>query len=400
MKHILFLCHRIPYPPNKGDKIRSYHTLRHLCRTSTVSIGCLIDDPKDLKHLPALNQWVKEVFCDHFSPKVKKITSLAKALLSGRPISLPYFYSQKLQAKLDSFIEATPIDTVVCSSSPSAEYIFRSKHYKGKLQNLQWIMDFIDMDSEKWQQYAERESFPLSWIYNREARRLLSYEKRITQEFDQLLIVSEAEKHLFLSRISTKKMIAVGNGVDLDFFHPSYQSKIKMKSPSLVFTGAMDYWPNIDGAVWFAKNVLPLVQEKIPETVLYLVGSQPTAKLQELTKQKGVVVTGFIDDVRDYLAQADVCVIPLHIARGIQNKVLEAMAMGKPVVCTPQAAEGLILDPKKDVSLQKNEISFAKAILALLQDKEASRLSGDNARKAMEKNYSWDKNLKQLDHLI
>lgn len=400
MKHILFICHRIPYPPNKGDKIRSFHILKHLGQDHTVSVACLIDDPKDAAYVETLSHYTKSLFVDQFSPKVKKITSLVRALFSSKPITVPYFYSPKVQRELDEFIESTPIDSIFCSSSPSAEYIFRSKHYHGRLKEIKWVMDFIDVDSQKWSEYAKRQKYPFSWIYQREAQYLLAYEKRIAQEFDQLLIVSEAEKNLFHSVVPEREIDAVSNGVDLDFFHPGYQSTLSPTFPALVFTGAMDYWPNIDGAIWFVDKVLPRLREKFPEICFYLVGSNPAEELSELTKEKGVIVTGFVNDVRDYIVQADVCVIPLRIARGIQNKVLEAMAMGKPVVCTPEAAVGLLVEDQNDISLQKDAISFAEAILSLLQDKKASQGLGKNARKTVEEKYTWEKNLRFIDTII
>ncbi len=400
MSNILFLCHRIPYPPNKGEKIRSFNILKYLTKKNVVSVGCLIDDPKDLQLISTLARQTQITFFDHFSPKYKKFVSTIKAFVTGQTISVPYFYSKKLQTELDTFLDDNSVDTVICSSSPSAEYVFRSRHYKTSLQKANLIMDFIDMDSQKWQQYAERINFPYSLIYQRESNYLLKYEKRITNEFDQLIIVSEAEKKLFQDYIPTNKIHAISNGVDLDFFCPEYTSTTKLNSPSLVFTGAMDYWPNIDGALWFTQKVLPRIQHAFPEACLYLVGSNPSSQLNALQKNKGVIVTGFVEDVRNYIAQADVCVIPLRIARGIQNKVLEAMSMGRPIVSTPEAVEGLNINPPKDLSIQKDEISFANAIISLLKNKMDASLLGKNARKSMEKNYSWDKNLRLLDAII
>jgi polysaccharide biosynthesis protein PslH len=397
---VLFLCHRFPYPPNKGDKIRSFNILKYLTHTNTVILGCLIDNKKDLQYVSTLEKHTKRIFYDHFSPKTKKVISLIKAMCTRKPISVPYFYSKNLQAALDTFIEANPVDIVFCSSSPSAEYVFRSKHYQGSLKKAYWVMDFIDFDSHKWQQYAARKNIFLSLIYNREASYLLEYEKRITKEFNQLLLVSEEEKSLFQHYIQTEKIHAISNGVDLDFFNPGHVSAIKLKSPALVFTGAMDYWPNINGAIWFVQKVLPRIQTILPEASLYIVGSNPSKRLKQLQTQNSVTVTGFVNDVRDYIAEADICVIPLHIARGLQNKVLEAMAMGKAVVSTPEAAEGLNIHSENDICIQKDEIAFASTVISLLQNKEAASLLGRNARKAMEKNYSWDNNLRLLDAVL
>jgi len=400
MKHILFLCHRIPYPPNKGDKIRSYNVLIHLLKNNKVSIGFLVDEPSDLKYVEKLRQLTENVFFDQINSKLKKIKSTATSFLQGAPISVPYFYSSNLQNDLDNFLDTNAIDTVICSSSPSAEYIFRSRHHDHLTNNVHLVMDFIDMDSQKWAQYAEREGFPLKFIYNREARYLLNYERRIEKEFEQLFIVSEAEKELFQSLVPTDKLHAISNGVDLEFFNPEHSSKPILNAPSLVFTGAMDYWPNVDGAIWFVEKVLPEIKIKFPDITFYLVGSNPSQELKQFDNRKDIIVTGFVDDIRDYIQQANVCVIPLRIARGIQNKVLEAMAMGKAVVSTPEAAEGIHINMDSDISIHKDEISFAEAVIDLLNNKEKTLQLGNNARKAVEDNYSWEHNLKMLDDII
>ena len=400
MKHILFLCHRIPYPPNKGDKIRSYNILKYLSEHHKVSLGFLVDEATDLKYVETLENLSEHVFFDQIAPRSKKLLSTLDAFVQGESISVPYFYSKKLQIELDNFLDKQAIDTIVCSSSPTAEYIFRSSHYPQLLTKSRLVMDFIDVDSQKWRQYADRERFPLNYLYKREARYLLKYEQRIEQAFDRLLIVSEAEKSLFQSLIPTDKMYAVSNGVDLDFFTPNHNPDTPFKSPGLVFTGAMDYWPNIDGALWFVEQVLPLIKKHFPDVNLYLVGSKPSAEMKKLGEIEGITVTGFVDDIRDYIIQADVCVIPLRIARGIQNKVLEAMAMGKAVVSTTDAAEGLHINMEQDISIQNSAETFSSSVIALLQDKQKAMLMGRNARAVMEKNYSWEGNLSLLNGLL
>jgi sugar transferase (PEP-CTERM/EpsH1 system associated) len=400
MKNILFLCHRIPYPPNKGDKIRSYNILKHLLENNNVSVGFLVDEPKDLKHVPTLKRQVKNLFYDQIQAGKKKIRSAVKAFIQGQPITVPYFYSSQLQYEIDAFLDNHSFDTIICSSSPSAEYVFQSRHYKRLKEKVHLVMDFIDMDSQKWLQYAPAEKFPLSFIYRREASKLLEYEKRIEKEFDDLVIVSEAEKDLFQSHIPTSKLQPISNGVDLDFFNPGYQPQTGILSPSLVFTGAMDYRPNIDGAIWFAEHVFPLIRLRFPDISFYLVGSSPAPQLTRLGRTNGIIVTGFVSDIRDYIQQADVCVIPLKIARGIQNKVLEAMAMGKAIVSTPQAAEGLNINMQRDICIQKNAEDFANAVISLLSDQEKSDRFGNHAREVVERNYSWKQNLASLDTII
>lgn len=399
-QNILFICHRIPYPPNKGDKIRSYNILRHLLGHHGITLACLLDDPRDEAHLTTLRGLVSDLFHDTFSARQKKIQSMLPALLHALPVSVPYFYSRGVQEAIDRHLDRHAIDVVLCSSSPSAEYIFKSRHYTGKLQSARWIMDFIDMDSVKWRDYAEKQQRISGWVYRREARLLLEYEKRIAREFSHALIVSEAERKTFLEFIPGAKITAVSNGVDLDYFHPAFTPSLKLPGVNLVFTGAMDYWPNVEGAVWFAEKVFPRIQAAYPAARFIIAGSNPAPEIVALRQRQGILVTGFVEDMREYLAVADLCVIPLFIARGIQNKVLEAMAMGKAVVSTPQAAEGIPAENGRNLLLASDAPSFTEAVMTLLRDAERAKQTGNLARATVEENFSWEKNLTKLDVLL
>lgn len=397
---LLFISHRIPYPPNKGDKIRSYNVLRYLAHRHDVYLACLVDNAEDLAYLDALNPLVQDIVYDTISPVLKKIQS-SLALLGSKPISIPYFYSRTLQSSIDRLLDKIDIETVYCSSSPTAEYLFRSRHYNGKLRRTKRVMDLIDVDSDKWRQYADTCRYPMRWVYQREAKRLLAYEAMIAAEFDHVLLVSETEKDFFLSNISTSNVTAMSNGVDLEKFSPNFRSTLQRKGPAIVFTGAMDYWPNIDAISWFVREVWHHVRKSSPAATLYIVGSKPSSMVQRLSRSPGVVVTGFVEDIRDYLSLADVCIAPLRIARGIQNKVLEAMAMAKPVVATEQAFEGIDARPGQDllVTAAEPEI-FAQGINLLWKDKSFAKQMGLDAREAIVSQYSWEKQLKKLNALL
>jgi len=194
MSRILFICHRIPYPPNKGDKIRSFNFIRHLATKHEIHLAFMVDDKDDLKNIAPLKQFSKNIFSEIISPKIQKATSAAQALLTCQPITIPYFYSQSLQQKIDCFLDNNQIDTIFCFSSPTAEYLYRSKHFDNSIKNACKIMDLVDVDSHKWRQYATTNMQPLRWLYAREARLLLQYEKKITTIFKHTLLVSEAEK--------------------------------------------------------------------------------------------------------------------------------------------------------------------------------------------------------------
>ncbi len=398
-KRLLFISHRIPFPPNKGDKIRSYNILRHLGQHYEIFLAFMIDDKNDLERIQKLRPMAQDIFFDLIHPRWKKLRS-STALLTSQPLTVPYFYSNTLQRSMDNLLNRQSMDHVFCFSSATAEYVFRSEHYGGTLRRARWTMDFIDVDSHKWRQYAETRKFPMRWLYNREATYLSGYEKRIAEEFDHLLLVSQAEKDLLHESIASRNVHVVGNGVNLAFFSPDHQSRLHTDTPAMVFTGAMDYWPNIDGMKWFVNDILPLVVREIPKVTLYVVGNRPSPEIQRFNNQKEVVVTGFVEDVRDYLSAADVCLVPLRIARGIQNKVLEAMAMGKAVVSTPQAHQGIQATPGQDLIVAEDEKSFAHAIVQLISNKHDRERIGRRARLCMEKSYSWKTNLEKLTHLL
>lgn len=396
---ILFLSHRIPYPPNKGDKIRSYNILRYLQKYHEVYVASLIDEKDDLRYVAEIQSQVKEYVFENIHPQKKKIFCLYR-FLKGSSISVCYFYSSALQKKIDALFEKINFDVLFCFSSPMAEYYFRSRHKKEREESIIRIMDLIDVDSDKWDQYAEKSSGLRCLLYRHEAHSLSQYEHRIAETFDHILVVSEQEKNIFLRESAANNLNVVINGVDLNFFSPSYAQFHRIQTPALVFTGVMDYWPNIDGVCWFVDRIFPLIRSVFTNVVFYIVGNRPTTEIRSLQHTEGVVVTGFVEDIRDYLAAASVCVVPLRIARGIQNKVLEAMAMGKPVVATVQAFEGINAIPNEDIIVAESEESFAAAVVDLLENPTQAHWIGERGRLCMEKYYSWENNLRILDKLL
>ena len=394
---VLFLAHRLPFPPNKGDKIRSYNELHYLAQRHEVHVATLVDDASDLKHVPALQAQVRSLVFERIDSRLRKVFA-ARSLLGSRPVTLSYFYSPELQRRIDALIDQHDFDCCICFSSPMAEYLFRSRHAQGKLRNVARLMDFIDIDSLKWAQYAERSPPWKAWIYRHEAVSLARYERRIAEQFDRLFVVSEQERALFPGG-APPNLHAMSNGVDLDFFSPTQGKRGSLGKRALVFTGVMNYWPNIEGVQWFVEQVLPQVQAALADTTFHIVGSKPSPEVRRLAERPGVFVTGFVEDVRDYLVSAAVCVVPLRIARGIQNKVLEAMAMGRPIVSTPQAFEGVHAERGRDVAVAADASAFAAAVVALLQDPDSAERLGANARACVERHYSWSENLQLLDRL-
>jgi sugar transferase (PEP-CTERM/EpsH1 system associated) len=361
-------------------------------------LATLIDDAADVDSVAALERRVGRIMVSRIDAPGRRVTSLS-ALLGSGAVTVRHFYARSLQNQIDRFLDTNDVDAIYCSSSPMAEYLYRSRHAATRIARARTIMDLIDVDSRKWEQYAEKSPGWNAWIYRREARCLAAYERRIAERFDHVLVVSEQEKALFPG-VQSDALLAIPNGVDLEYFTPDYRSRIETPPMSIVFTGVMDYWPNIEGVGWFVERIFPRIRAAVPDAHLHIVGSRPASAVRRLGTTAGVTVTGYVDDVRDFIAGARVCVAPLRIARGVQNKVLEAMAMGKAVISTPDAFEGLAAVPGRDLEIAGDEERFAAMVIDLLGDSARAQQLGQNARRCVEQGYSWAVSLRPLDAIL
>jgi sugar transferase (PEP-CTERM/EpsH1 system associated) len=261
------------------------------------------------------------------------------------------------------------------------------------------LVDFVDVDSEKWAAYATTRTVARR-IYRREARELLRFDRRLAAESDASIFVSEPEAELFRTRAPDQrdKVVAIANGVDSLYFSPENAgSKPKLTgAPIIVFTGQMDYWPNVDAVVWFSETVLPRLRTKFPKATFYIVGTKPSAAVRALSSRPGIVVVGAVPDVRPYVGNADVIVAPLRIGRGIQNKVLEGMAMARPVIVTPQALEGLDAVPGTHLLLARDGDEFVQSVEKIMNQADAKTI-GAAARQRVLEAYDWAARLSQYD---
>ena len=387
MEDLLLLIHRIPYPPNKGDKIRSYHLLKHLARDYRVHLATFVDDPDDWQHVPTVEKMCASSHFAALNPLLSRVRSLG-ALVKNRSLSLDYYRDAGLARWVDQTVAAHKIQRVLVFSSAMAQYA-------DKYPDARRVVDFCDVDSDKWRQYADKKSWPMSWLYRHEARQLLSYERQVARQYDASLFVSAPEADLFrqLAPESDARIGFFSNGVDTEYFSPDAAgpSPFKEGEQAIVFTGAMDYWPNVDAVQWFASEAMPLLRARFPELRFYIVGARPAPAVQELARQPNIVVTGTVPDVRPYIKHARAAVAPLRIARGIQNKVLEAMAMATPVVVTPQALEGIEAEPGRELVLAQDAAGFVEAVALLLA--RSGNDMGLAARARVERKYSWPSNL-------
>jgi sugar transferase (PEP-CTERM/EpsH1 system associated) len=396
MEDILYLVHRIPYPPNKGDKIRSYHILRHLQQRCRVHLAAFVDDPEDNRYRDELAQMCSSLCLRPLNPLRAKLRSLS-GVVTGRPLAVPYYHDAAMRGWVDKTIADHGIGKCLVFSSSMAQYVYGDNY-----RHLTRWIDFVDIDSDKWAQYQKTATPLMRPVYQYEAKALFAWEKQVAQQFDAAFFVSQAEAAMFrgMAPEVAAKVAHFNNGVETEFFNPerAYERPSAAHEKALVFTGAMDYWANVDAVIWFAHEVFAPLARQDRDLRFYIVGAKPDEKVLQLAQLPGVVVTGAVGDVRPYIAHADISVAPMRIARGIQNKVLEAMAMARPVVVSPQGYEGIAARAGAELSVMVNPQEWAAEILRLLRSDDAIGM-GQAARARVLKDYSWAGALTPLDAL-
>lgn len=390
---ILALVHRVPFPPNKGEKIRAYQELKHLhAKGHQIDLLTFADVDEDLLHGPELEKICRRV---RIIPKNRKLGRIRSgfALPTGKPLSVGYFHSFRMNRVLEAWLRSTTYDVAFCYSSPMAEYV--------RSRPLPKVMDFVDVDSDKWRQYAEHTQEPMRSVYRLEARLLASYEREIAERFDASVLVSQAEAEAFLEVApKAKRVVGIPNGVDTVFFGATQRKPEPVEAPLLVFVGQMDYFANVDAVTWFAKSVFPRVLKLRPRARFRIVGRAPTAEVQALAQLPGVEVTGGVPDVREHLGVATVAVAPLRIARGIQNKVLEAMAAQVPVVLSSNAFEGIEGVAGEHALVADREETTADAIERVLAEPRLAASLVENARRLVEERYAWAPAMDRIEALL
>ena len=395
MESLLLLVHRIPFPPNKGDKVRSFHLLEFLASRYRVHLGTFVDSPDDVVHIPRLQDYCASSKVIEILPALARIRSLA-GLWTGEPLTLRYYRDTALAEWVRSIVREQRITKAVVFSSAMAPYV-------SELAELRVVVDFVDVDSAKWSQYAQSRPWPLSTIYKREGARLLAFERAVATNTEASVFVTPAEAQLFrtLAPECAARVHHAQNGVDTEYFSPEHDlpNPFQPDEDAIVFTGAMDYWPNIDAVSWFAQAMLPEIVVRRPRASFYIVGIQPTPVVQSLARNARVVVTGRVPDVRPYLRHARVVVAPLRVARGIQNKVLEAMAMARPVVVSAAAAGALSGVPATDFVVAEGAPDFIRKTIALM-DLERGAIFGKAARLRVLADYDWTTNLTPFATLL
>ena len=391
MRNLIFISHRIPFPPDKGEKIRAYNLIRHLAKEYQVYLGCLVEDAADMLHVPYLRTICKDVGAFQIDRRMQKLKALTH-LRPGNPLMLEYYSHPGLQNWVSVTTATVPMDVVYIFCTAMAPYGLH-------LTCTARILDMQDIDSEKWALYADNSRWPASAVWHREARTLLRFERYAASHCDMTFLVTEAETRRFaeLAPEVSDRLAPIQMGVDLDRLSSeiNFDDPYDGDGPHLVFVGNMDYWPNVDAVIWFATDVLPLVRHHMPQAQFHIVGANPTTDVRRLAKQQGVHVTGRVADVRPYVAHADVSVAPLRMARGVQNKVLEAMALSRPVVASSPAFAGVLATPGHDLLVVDGAEATAKAIIEVVEGHYPDL--GVNGRAFIERNHTWHAILAQLD---
>lgn len=395
MGEILFLAHRVPFPPDRGDRIRSHHLLKALAKLAPVHVGCFAEGDR------AGEQALADLAASHcIAPRAKPLVFAgAEAVLAGKPVSLTAFHSRKLENWVRDTLAARPITAIAVFSGQMGQYV--PADFSGRV-----VIDLCDVDSAKFTSYAQ--GGERTWLNTREARLLAIEEERLGQRADATLLISKAEAALYRSRLTARDGVnirVIGNGIDAAFFDPAGTAPhpliAGLPGPHFAFTGQMDYRPNEQAALWVIEALMPKLRARYPGAMFHVVGRNPTGKLMAHHGTPGVQVWGEVPDVRPFIAAADMVLAPLLIARGVQNKVLEAMAMAKPVVVTPDAATGIAAqDGGQWLVSPPDPGAMCEAIAPLLADPGAREKMGAAARQFVLDQHGWEAMLAPLAGLI
>ncbi|MCX5662956.1 MAG: glycosyltransferase [Planctomycetota bacterium] len=429
---LLLLSHRVPYPPDRGDRIRAFHLLEFLSRSFDIAVACTSDEVVRLAQRQHLQQYARRVSIDAIDPTYSKARALVMAAAAGSALTPAYFFRRRLAHTILRWHAQDPFDAVltICtsmigyarllvpaatstqtpaslapeaaSSAPSPDVV--SAEAPGpppaagrSHASPRHVLDLVDVDSLKWETYAATGSPPMSWIYALEARRLSPIEAGRQDRLDAVTLVSAAEAEVYRQRApEARPPVVVSNGVDLAYFAPTPDPMTR----TIAFVGVLDYAPNVEGIVWFVREVMPLLKPVIPDVRLLVIGKHPTPAVQMLGREPGVEVVGAVPDVRVYLARSAAVIAPLRMARGVQNKVLEGMAAGRTVVCSGPAAKGIDAQPGRDLLVADTPQEWVDTLSRVLREPEFRRSIAQAARRRVEERYAWATCLEPMARLL
>ncbi len=387
---ILFVCHRLPFPPNRGGKIRPFQMIRHLAQRHSVTVATLAHTEEELQQGSKLREHCESLLVEVLPSRVRWARALV-GLPSMRPSSGEYFWSPRLQGKIVEACQGEAFERIWVHCAFMARYV-TDVHCDFK------VLDYGDIDSSKWADYREHRMFPLSLGYGLEAWKLRQCEAEMARHFTRCTVTTSNELKEFESLGVTKPCTVIPNGVDIDYFNPALRTKVS--APVLAFVGRMDYFPNVDGVLRFVNQSWPKIRAQVPDAELRIVGSNPLNSVVRLGRIPGIVITGHVPDIRPYLADAAAGIAPLRIARGTQNKVLEMMSMGLPVVTSAEAARGIRASSGEHLMVAADDDTFVRYTTELLRDRELCNRLSEAGRAQVVRAHSWPASMKIVDEVL
>ena len=387
---VLFVCHRVPFPPKRGGKIRPFNIIRHLHEQGhEVTVASLARSPAEAEEAEGLARHCSRRLVEVVDDRLAWPRMVAW-LPTTRPSSFGYFHSPRLKQRIDAELAQGAPDLIFVHCSSVAPYV---ADVRARVK----IIDFGDMDSQKWREYSQHRAFPLSAGYWLEAVKLERTERLLAGRFDLATCTTRAEMESLQALGASGPTAWFPNGVDAGFFKPA---DADYEADLVTFIGRMDYFPNQQAVLRFCAEVLPELQRRRPGTRFEVVGADPSPEIRALGQLPGVTVTGSVPDVRPYVTRAALTIAPLEIARGTQNKILESMAMGVPVVCSRQAAGGVDAVPGEHLLVHDTPAELVEAIVRILGSRELRRQLADAGRARVLSNHSWPSSMQRLDALI
>ncbi|PTB93715.1 sugar transferase [Marinobacter sp. B9-2] len=398
---IVVLSHRIPFPANKGEKIRTFHQIQYLADCGhEITVLAPYEHAEEISYGKALEERLR-IKAIMF-PLRPKWLRLARGLVTNDALTLSYFYSAGLQKTFDRLVSSGDYDAVLCTGSAMAPYVFRNPELTGrdKPAPLRLIMDFMDLDSDKWRQYQASSGLPMKLVYGREARLINRVELRSYQRFDECFFISANEVDLFSMQLpENRKLSVLANGINTSSFFPVREEDAARK-PTFLFTGVMNYKPNEDAVLWFADVLWERIRAEWPDAEFIIAGMDPSSRIKQLGKLPGITVTGLVEDIVPFYQKADIFVASFRIARGVQNKILQALACGLPVITTRLGLEGINATPGEDILVADTEQEFFEAIKKILETETLYNSLSLNGVELIQREYSWDSVLQGLAKAI
>ena len=386
---ILYVCHRFPFPPIRGGKIRPFNMIKHLSQRHEVTVASLVRSPEEAQAGQGLDSYCHDFIMGEVTAAAAWARMIAR-LPTPEPSSMGYFFAPGLARQIDERLARETFDLVFVHCSSVAQYV-------SAVTGIPKILDFGDMDSQKWLEYRRFKPFPLSAGYWLEGHKMKMAEQSLASQFDYCTCTTKAEMETLRGFNVPTSSDWFPNGVDATYFSPTRAS---YDPNAISFVGRMDYFPNQQAMMFFCNEVLPLIRTRRPAVTLKIIGAEPSREIRRLANRPGVTVTGTVPDVRDHVRESAVSVAPLTIARGTQNKIIECMAMGVPVVSSRAAAGGVDAVPGEHLLVADTPEAYAENILALMTDPRLRQRISDAGRARVESHHNWAASMIRLDQII